>query len=349
MVDREKVRCYNCQEMGHYSNECTNDNKERADEDGTMNMAIGAGASEHDDVIIGADRFEYDDVDEFTFVNHSGEPGENNSGADAQDYYDADSSLGGYAVVTNPAWILPAWILLDSQSTTDIFSNASLLTDIHESGKSINIHCNAGTSCVTKVGTLRKYGEVWYNENAIANILSLARVKERYPVKYDSTNGNQFIVIQPTKEVIFHQSQSGLYYHGTNNRAVVMVSTVAENRKGYTQQEYNDAKQARRALGMVGYPSNKDFNNMVRSNMIKNCPVTPKIVSAANKSFGPNIASVKGKKTRRKPEPVVTDYVEIPKAILDLNKDVALTADVMFVDGIPFLVTNSRKIKFTTS
>jgi hypothetical protein len=46
---------------------------------------------------------------------------------------------------------------------------------------------------------------------------------------------------------------------------------------------------------------------------------------------------------------VVNDYVEIPKAILDLNKDVTLTADVMFVDNIPFLLTNSRKIKFTPS
>jgi hypothetical protein len=95
-------------------------------------------------------------------------------------------------------------------------------------------------------------------------------VKERYPIKYDSTNGNQFIVIQPTKELIFHQSQSRLYHHGTENRAVVMVNTVAENHEVYTQREYDDAKQARRALGMVGYPSNKYFNNTVRSNMIKN-------------------------------------------------------------------------------
>jgi hypothetical protein len=156
-------------------------------------------------------------------------------------------------------------------------------------------------------------------------------------------------VNQPTKEVIFHQSQSGLYYHATENHAVVMVNTVAENVEGYTQREHDDAKQARQVLGMVGYHSNKDFNNMVRSNMIKNCPVTSKSVSAANKIFGPEIASIKGKTTRRKPEPVVTDYVKVPKAILDLNRDVTLTANVMFVDGIPFLVTNSRKIKFTTS
>jgi hypothetical protein len=60
-------------------------------------------------------------------------------------------------------------------------------------------------------------GEVWFSENAIANILSLSRVKERYPVKYDSTAGNQFVIIQPDKDVIFNQSSSGLYYHDTAN------------------------------------------------------------------------------------------------------------------------------------
>jgi hypothetical protein len=51
---------------------------------------------------------------------------------------------------------------------------------------------------------------------------------------------------------------------------------------------------------MVGYPSNKDFNNMVRSNMIKNCPVISKSVSEANKIFGPDIASMKGKNNKAK-------------------------------------------------
>lgn len=39
----------------------------------------------------------------------------------------------------------PKWILLDNQSTTDIFCNPALLTDFRDAGKSINIHCNAGT------------------------------------------------------------------------------------------------------------------------------------------------------------------------------------------------------------
>ena len=40
---------------------------------------------------------------------------------------------------------------------------------------------------------------------------------------------------------------------------------------------------------------------------------------------------------------------EIPRDFYTLNKFVTLTADVMFVCGIPFLVAYSRSIKFTTT
>jgi hypothetical protein len=73
------------------------------------------------------------------------------------------------------------------------------------------------------------------------------------------------------------------------------IDTAKENREWYTQQGYKWAKQLLCALGMVGYPSPKDFGNMVCSNMIRNCPITPSDVKAANNIFGPNIASLKGK------------------------------------------------------
>jgi hypothetical protein len=199
------------------------------------------------------------------------------------------------------------------------------------------------------VGILKNYGEVWFSSNAIANILSLAKVKEKYQVRYDSDDINQFVVIQPKKKVVFKQSASGIYYHDTTNQAVVMVNTVKDTREGYTNRAYNAVKQARKALGMVGYPSEKDFKNMVSSNMIRNCPVTPADISAANKVFVPNVASVKGKTVWATQEPVITEYVEVPKEIVDLNKDVTITADVRFVDGIGFMITSSRKIKFTTT
>jgi hypothetical protein len=89
------------------------------------------------------------------------------------------------------------------------------------------------------------------------------------------------------------------------DRAVVMVNTVKGIREGYTQRQYNGAKAAHRGLGLVGYPpSSKDYTNMVGSNMIRDCPITPADVKASNKIFGPNIASLKGKTTRNTPEPI---------------------------------------------
>jgi hypothetical protein len=242
----------------------------------------------------------------------------------------------------------PNLILLNSQSTADIFCNPNVLTNIRNAGKSTKVDCNTGTSIITQKGTLTNYGEVCYNAKGIANILSLAKVKQKYPVRYDSDNGNQFIVVQPKKQVVFQQSGSALYYHDTTNRVMVMVNTAEGNREGCTDRAFSAAKQARRALGMVGYPSEKDFKHMVSSNMILNCPVTRKDINAANNIFGPNVASMKGKTVRSTQDPVLTEYVEIPKDMVALNKDVTLTADVMFVDGLGFLVTASRSIKSTT-
>jgi hypothetical protein len=74
-----------------------------------------------------------------------------------------------------------------------------------------------------------------------------------------------------------------------------MVNTVESNREGYTDRAFSAAKQARRALGMVGYPSEKDFKHMVSSNMSGNCPITLKDVDAANNIFVPHVASMRGK------------------------------------------------------
>jgi hypothetical protein len=130
-----------------------------------------------------------------------------------------------------------------------------------------------------------------------------------------------------------------------------MVNTVQENREGYTNREFERAKVAkvaRRALGMVGYPPPADFTNMVGANMFINFPVAPTNITTSDKIFGPDVASLKGKTVRNTPSPVLTDYVKIPQAIIDLNKDVTLAADVMFVCGLGFMVSTSRKLKFTT-
>ena len=67
-------------------------------------------------------------------------------------------------------------------------------------------------------------------------------------------------------------------------------------------------------MHLLVFPLERDFENMVRSNMIFNCPVTFSDVKNAKLIFGPDITSLKGKSVRRKPDSVVTDdYVDIPR------------------------------------
>jgi hypothetical protein len=82
--------------------------------------------------------------------------------------------------------------------------------------------------------------------------------------------------------------------------------------------------------------------------MITNCPVFPIVITNANTIFGPGISTLKGKTVRRTPEGVMTEYVEVPSEIINLNKNVTLAVDIMFVCGLPCMVSISRKINFTT-
>jgi hypothetical protein len=139
-----------------------------------------------------------------------------------------------------------------------------------------------------------------------------------------------------------------LYYHDTVNRSIIVVNTVKENKDGLTDRNCDLVKKARKSLTLVRYPSPKDFKNMVCSNMIKNCPVASTDINNAEKMFGPDLATLKVKTDRRILPPVMTDYIKIPQEIIDLNRNVTITIDVMFVNGLPFLISISHKVKFTT-
>ncbi len=45
----------------------------------------------------------------------------------------------------------------------------------------------------------------------------------------------------------------------------------------------------------------------------------------------------------------MSEYVLVPREVVEWNKIVTLAADVFFVDGTSFLLSMSRQIKFITA
>jgi hypothetical protein len=81
---------------------------------------------------------------------------------------------------------------------------------------------------------------------------------------------------------------------------------------------------------------------LIQINTLKNNPVTTEDVDIAKKIFGPDISSLKGKTTCRKPVPVIEDYIEIPHELIATQHSVTLCLDSMKVNGIRFLTTISK-------
>ena len=83
-------------------------------------------------------------------------------------------------------------------------------------------------------------------------------------------------------------------------------------------------------------------------NGIRNCPITVDDIKNFEKIYGVNVPVLKGKSVRTKPQPVVKDYVEVPTELKQKNIAVELCADVMYIQGVTFLVTISKHLKFYT-
>lgn len=85
---------------------------------------------------------------------------------------------------------------------------------------------------------------------------------------------------------------------------------------------------------------------MVCTNLVHNCPVTPRAIRNTNHVFGPDVASLQGKMVQ--PSRVKPSFITIPPEIYERNWSVLLVADIMFVNGLPFLVTISQNIALLT-
>ena len=92
--------------------------------------------------------------------------------------------------------IKPTLILLDSKATLCTFDHPGLVSNVryHECGNIFDIYTNSGSQLSTLVTDYPKLRiPVWFNNNSLANVISLAVVKKKHQVTMDTS-----------KEVVMH-------------------------------------------------------------------------------------------------------------------------------------------------
>jgi hypothetical protein len=264
------------------------------------------------------------------------------------------------------------YVLLDSDSTVSIFNNAAMLVNIHDVETPLVLESNGGGHQVThQMGTIPGFGKVWFNENSLANILSLADVRKARRVTMDSTDDHAFHVHKPDGSgyTRYEEHPSVLYLHDSTKPVVPYskhndssehndstttgysyLQTVADNKKLFTKRQIEGADKSRQLYRMIGRPGADRFMDIIRNNLIINCPITIDDVARAQRIYGKDVAFLKGKTTASPAKDYVPEQPPIclPRDILDNHSKVTLCCDIFFVLGLPFSISTSRNIHFVS-
>jgi hypothetical protein len=185
------------------------------------------------------------------------------------------------------------------------------------------MNTNGGKLIVRRTGVVPDFGRVWYDPKMMANILGLYyHMTKKHRCTMDTAVENCINVHAPDGVMKFWASKEGLYVWklatqfnekvaklknnkrmmetGLQNGLSNLVSTVKENRMGFTERPYEEVNRARRMLHILGFPTTENLKNMICMNAIRNCPVTVQDINNAEKIFGPDMAALKGRTMKRR-------------------------------------------------
>ena len=245
--------------------------------------------------------------------------------------------------------------MLNSCSTLNLFSNKLWLSDLHEVDTAMHIHSTRGISVTCKMGYLGNYPTpVWYLAGGHVNILSLWEITQHYWVTMDTAMENALILHGDNgQQHKFTPLGKGLYnWEHTmdpteDNLCWLFVTMVCGQGDCYTWRTYECAQATRSLENIIMHPASCHMSDIAISHL-RNCPVTKEDVQAADDIFEPNLGSLKGKTVWRPNKHVPAGSSAVPRRILEIHRDVVLSVDIMFMNKIPFLVTSSHNICFST-
>ena len=195
-------------------------------------------------------------------------------------------------------------IILDSGSSITSFMNPDMVTQIEAIRRPMIMKTNAGNKKLSLIGNVKEFGKVWYDPTSVVNIFGLAdMIKNGFRVTYDSDKEDIFMIYDKKNKklvVKFTRTQEGLYAFkpprkyfemvAKEKRLTVpddyyesMVTTVEDNKKKYIKRQYEDATVAKKLYHILGAPTIKNFKNILKQNLIKNCPIMSEHIDLAEK------------------------------------------------------------------
>lgn len=248
--------------------------------------------------------------------------------------------------IQDPEYDSDNCIVLDPAASDHLFKSADLLTNIRNTDIVFEYHGIGGSMEVTQCGDFGTIGPVNFNAEAPANILSFSAMRRKsIRLEYDY-NEDTFYVHCKRGTMTFPCNSHGLYVCYIPKNVIkgkAFISTVYENEMKYTKREVEAAKKASELKKKLGYASDADLALALSRGDIVNSDLTAKDVKRMTDIYGRSLGELKGKTKKSKPNVTDVSYTDIY-----IREEQVIEGDVMFVEGMPFLLTVSTPLGLLT-
>ena len=237
-------------------------------------------------------------------------------------------------------------IILDTACPKTMFNDRELFSSINESTPIIveGINSSAQPLIITKEGT-SILGRAYYDPMCAGNILSFGEAVDSFDrVSYDSRSDEFHLrVSQYSRMLVFQREPvSNLYlcnlsqHVGSDIIPTYHVHTVDDQLKKYSNREIAKAEAARELQRKFYFLGDSTLEDLLRHGKIRNTTVTALDVRRARDIWGPSLGVLKGKSTSLKGKPI-TAIGDKLKTLQQKKQE--LHADIMFVNGQPYLIS----------
>ena len=137
-----------------------------------------------------------------------------------------------------------------------------------------------------------------------------------------------------------------------NNKQTVSVysffSTVASNKEVFSRLEIEGrADKARILQSRSGWPSDQQFKEAIRDNLVMNAGITVDDIHRTEAIYGKAVPIIKRKMVRKRPKHVSNvPRFRIPVPQLKHHPTDELDIDFLYTQGAPYVLSKTHKVKF---
>ncbi len=218
---------------------------------------------------------------------------------------------------------------IDNQSTFDLCCNPDFTHKWRDAKCAMHMSSNGGGLRISKECEVLGYDFwVWFTKRAMTNILCLKNLIRLYRVTNDSERRTAFVIVHREEfglpNMVFDMHPHGLhvYYPEKIDGQYGFVQTVADNMKMFTKRQIEGALKERHLYETLGYPSNANFETVLRDGGIGGCTLTADNSKVAYKIWGNSVPSLKGSTVRETGQRKLQSLVKVPRELIQLQQKV---------------------------